>query len=262
MTAATKTIHINRPAADSYAFLADPATMPQWAIHNVRAIHPLGGGRWEMDTPRGNATLIPHYEKHNFILDHEFLDAGEGRWQVTARVVPTGPSESVYIITLPKPDALPSEAFEAGMRLMEDELAALKACIEALPKTPPSPTTLVEALYEAFRRRDMPAIFALFSPDIEIEQSTDLPWGGTYRGHDGARQFFGKLGSHINSTLALDRLVSAGDHVAAIGWTEGKVNATGARYRVPIVHLWQIRGSHIVRGEFFIDHPKMMEALA
>jgi hypothetical protein len=34
-------------------------------------------------------------------------------------------------MTLPKPDSMPAEAFEAGMRRMDDELAALKACIES-----------------------------------------------------------------------------------------------------------------------------------
>ena len=34
-------------------------------------------------------------------------------------------------MTLPKPGTMPTEAFGAGMRLMDDELAALKACIES-----------------------------------------------------------------------------------------------------------------------------------
>src|SRR5579862_9265231 len=93
----TKYIQIERPAADAFAFLSDPATMPEWAIHNVKAIRPLGDGRWEMDTPRGNGALVPHYQKENGILDHEFLDAGEGRWWVPARVVPVGTSASAYI---------------------------------------------------------------------------------------------------------------------------------------------------------------------
>jgi uncharacterized protein len=124
-----------------------------------------------------------------------------------------------------------------------------------------APTRIVEALYEGFRRGNLPAIFGLLSPDVEIVQSDQLPWGGCYRGHEGARRFFGQLGSCINSTLAIDRLIDSGDHVAATGWTEGMVNATGAAYRVPIVHLWQIRDGRITRGQLFIDHPKMLKAL-
>lgn len=126
----TKHVQIGRPARDTFAFVADPATMPRWAIHNVSAIRPLGDGRWEMDTPRGRAMLVPCYDAATGILDHDFVDAGEGRWHVTARVVPAGVAESVYIITLTKPEAMPAETFEHGMRLMDDELAALKACVE------------------------------------------------------------------------------------------------------------------------------------
>lgn len=124
-----------------------------------------------------------------------------------------------------------------------------------------APIQIVEALYEGFRRRDLPAIFGLLSPDVELVQSDNLPWGGCYRGHEEARRFFGQLGSHINSTLAIDRLIDSGDHVAAIGWTDGTVNATGAAYHVPIVHLWRVRDGRIVRAQFFIDHPKMLKAL-
>jgi hypothetical protein len=128
----TKSVQIERPVADAYTFLADPATMPKWAIHNVRSIKPVGNGRWEMDTPRGKGFLIPHYQKPNGILDHDFIDAGEGFWSVTARAVPIADSTSVYMITLTKPDAMPMEAFEGGMKLMDEELTALKACVEAL----------------------------------------------------------------------------------------------------------------------------------
>jgi ketosteroid isomerase-like protein len=109
---------------------------------------------------------------------------------------------------------MPADAFEAGMRLMDDELAALKACIE--PRMiGAAPTEIVEALYEAFRRRDLTTIFGLLSPDVEIVQSDQLPWGGCYHGHEGARRFFAQLGSHIDSTVAIDRMIDSGDHVAA-----------------------------------------------
>lgn len=128
----TKSIQIDRPAGVAYAFLADPATMPRWAIHNVKSIKPDGDGRWEMDTPRGKGFLVPHYAELNGILDHEFVDAAEGRWKVSARVVPVAESASVYMITLTRPEGMPAAAFEMGMNLMDDELAALKSCVEAL----------------------------------------------------------------------------------------------------------------------------------
>jgi uncharacterized protein len=124
-----------------------------------------------------------------------------------------------------------------------------------------NPPQIVQELYDAFARRDLPKVFSLLSPDIEIVQSKELPWGGSYRGHDGASQFFAKLGSHINSALDIERLIDAEDHVVAIGWTHGTVNATGASYRVPIAHVWRVRDGLVIQTQFFIDNPNMLEAL-
>jgi hypothetical protein len=120
---------------------------------------------------------------------------------------------------------------------------------------------IIQDLYDAFARRDLPKAFSLLSPDVEIVQSAELPWGGVYQGHDGARQFFGKLTANIQSTLEIERFVSAADHVVAIGWTRGTVNATGATYDVPIAHIWTVRDNLIVEARFYIDHPTMFKAL-
>jgi ketosteroid isomerase-like protein len=123
------------------------------------------------------------------------------------------------------------------------------------------PMQTVQELYDAFARRDFLEVFGLLSPDIEILQSQELPWGGLYRGHDGARQLFAKLGSHINSTLDIERLIDAEEHVVAIGWTHGTVNATGASYRVPFAHVWRVRDGLVIQTQFFIDNQNMLEAL-
>ena len=127
--------------------------------------------------------------------------------------------------------------------------------------TPRAVADVVNDIYAAFARRDMARVFSLFSPEIEIVQSTQLPWGDVYRGHDGAREFMGKLTRRINSTVVVERLIIAGDRVVAMGWTRGTVNATGASYDVPIAHVWQIRDGAAVRVEFYIDHPTMLAAL-
>jgi ketosteroid isomerase-like protein len=168
---------------------------------------------------------------------------------------------SVYIITLNKLEGMPYDAYASGMRLLDDELAALKACIEAVPEQPPAPTCIVEGLYEGFRKRDMPKVFSLLSPDVEILQSEELPWEGRYYGHDDATAFFGKLGANLNSTLAIERIISAGESVVAVGGTEGTAKATSAQYRVPVAHVFTVRNGTIAQGEFYIDHPKMLEAL-
>jgi ketosteroid isomerase-like protein len=123
------------------------------------------------------------------------------------------------------------------------------------------PAEVVRGVYEAFGRRDTGSVFGLLSREVEIVQSDELPWGGFYRGHEGARQFFGKLGAAIDSALDVERLICAGDHVAAVGWTHGTVKANGVAYRVPISHVWKVRDGLVTEVRFFIDHPAMLAAL-
>jgi hypothetical protein len=64
------------------------------------------------------------------ILDHEFIDAQEGRWEVPTRVVPAG-GGSVFMMTLANPPAMTEQEFLAGMKLLDEELATLKRLLEA-----------------------------------------------------------------------------------------------------------------------------------
>jgi ketosteroid isomerase-like protein len=125
-----------------------------------------------------------------------------------------------------------------------------------------SSVEVVQAIYEAFGRRDIAKAFALLHPDVVITQSDEVPWGGTYRGHEGAQRFFSALTKHLNSKVEMERLIRAGDHVVAIGWTQGTVNTTGATFRVPFAHVWRVANGLATDVHFHIDHPTMLPALA
>ncbi len=128
--------------------------------------------------------------------------------------------------------------------------------------TDPRPNAaLVHRIYAAFATRDIPGALALIAPDVEITQSTEVPWGGTYTGHEGALEFFGKLLTSITSAVTLDHLVDAGDTVVAIGWTRGTVNATNSTFDVPIAHAWTFRDGLAVRVAFYVDNPTFHRAL-
>ena len=129
-TSVTLSVQIACPAAEAYRFIADPATMPQWAIHNFKSIRPVGQNEWEIQTPRGAGRLVPHYDQASGILDHEFIDPKEGSWQVSARIVPAGAKDSVYMITLVKPPSMADEVFRRGMPLVEEELQTMRRILE------------------------------------------------------------------------------------------------------------------------------------
>ena len=120
---------------------------------------------------------------------------------------------------------------------------------------------LVERVYQAFRRRDFPEIFRCCVPDVEVLQSAELPWGGVYRGHEEVMRYFSTLTRHISSSVVLDRMIDAGDHIVAIGRTRGTVLASGRRFDVPAVHVWHVRDGLIAKFHPYLDTPAMQAVL-
>jgi ketosteroid isomerase-like protein len=120
---------------------------------------------------------------------------------------------------------------------------------------------LVSEVYAAYARGDVAAVFALLHQDVEIRQTELVPWGGHYRGHAGAREFFGRLVAAAESTLSVERLIDAGDHVAAIGRTRGHIRASGAAFDAAVVHVWTVRDARLAGLEVYIDTPPMRAAL-
>lgn len=120
---------------------------------------------------------------------------------------------------------------------------------------------LVRGIYESLKKRDVPKVLGLFMADIEITQSEEVPWGGRYRGHEGAMQFFANLAQAVTSTVTLQQCIDAGERVVAVGRTEGTVNATGKPFDVPIAHVWVVRDGKVTGVWFCIDNPTMRAAL-
>lgn len=124
------------------------------------------------------------------------------------------------------------------------------------------PIALVRQGYEAYARRDYPAVFALLSPDIEIVQTSLLPWGGCYRGPAEAGDFFRQLNEHIESLVEPQEFVSAGGQVAVLGRITGRVRANEIEFDLRIVHIWTVRDDRLARFEAYINTPEMLRALS
>lgn len=127
--------------------------------------------------------------------------------------------------------------------------------------TPDDNLTTIRRVYDAFRTRDTAVMQEVFAPDIKIWQSPEVPWGGSYEGHDGAFTFFLKLLEHISSQVTTESLFAAGDHVVQTGRTRGKVLANGASFDIPEAHVWELRDGKVVAYKVYIDTPAMLDAL-
>jgi uncharacterized protein len=120
---------------------------------------------------------------------------------------------------------------------------------------------IISDLYAAFARRDLAALFQWIDPQIEITQTPELPWGGTFQGQQGLMSFAGKLLESVDSQVEMEELVGAGDSVVAIGHTRGRVRANQREFDVRAVHVWTLKNGKAIRFEAYIDTPKMLEAL-
>jgi ketosteroid isomerase-like protein len=121
---------------------------------------------------------------------------------------------------------------------------------------------VVREIYDAFARRDGATILGRLHADVEFHQTELLPWGGRFRGHDGAREFFERLRDAIESAVTVDRFIEAGDHVAVTGRTRGHTRSGGTAFDVAIVHVWTVRDGRVSRFEAYIETPAMLAALA
>jgi hypothetical protein len=125
----TKTVNIKANTDKVWDYVNDLSKWAEWAIHNVNSVKQGDNGFWLMDGPRGTSKVKIKSDKTTGILDHEFIDPGEGHWSVPCRVV-AGSLGSHFMITFTKPEQMPDEAFEMGMKLLDEELLKLKEVLE------------------------------------------------------------------------------------------------------------------------------------
>src|SRR5579883_2339289 len=128
--AITKQVSIDRDVSSVFAFVANLANWPRFAIVNVKSVSKRPGEDWwDMITPRGAARLRIRPVASLGILDHDFVDP-QASWTVPARVVPNG-AEAELSMTLFQPPGLTDEECDAQMKLMDVELVRLEEILEA-----------------------------------------------------------------------------------------------------------------------------------
>jgi ketosteroid isomerase-like protein len=122
---------------------------------------------------------------------------------------------------------------------------------------------LVERAWEAFGRRDIENATQIAGPNSEITAPESLPWGGTYRGQDGFREFTQKLLEHFSQFSAKPEKVLGADddHVVVVARVTAKTNS-GNDFEGRVVWLYRLREGKIVTAEANTDTAKILEALA
>jgi ketosteroid isomerase-like protein len=120
----------------------------------------------------------------------------------------------------------------------------------------------VKRVYDAYATRDVDGLLAPLHDDFEISQTDELPWGGRYKGRDGMMEYVKNITTIVESTLVVEEMFEAGDHVIVIGRATGTVKSSGKQYDVRLVDVCQVREGKVLSINIYIDTPATLEALA
>jgi uncharacterized protein len=122
---------------------------------------------------------------------------------------------------------------------------------------------LVEGVYGAFGRGDVPAVLGAFADDIEWFEAEGMPYGGLHRGGDAvAQNVFGPITADVEGfAVTPEEVIGSGATVAAVVRYTGTGKATGKALDEPAVHVWEIRDGKLARFRQFIDTVKFAEVV-
>jgi hypothetical protein len=127
----TRTVTIDRPAAEVHAFLSDATNWPSWATVNILAVEPGDDPDWwRITTPDGSADFRLRSDAATGVVDHDFRDESMEVATVPARVLANGRGAD-FLMTVTQPTEVDDSLFEELMRSVETELATLKEVLEA-----------------------------------------------------------------------------------------------------------------------------------
>jgi ketosteroid isomerase-like protein len=115
----------------------------------------------------------------------------------------------------------------------------------------------VGAIYRALGDGDVPAVLALFAPDIAWRISGRNPLSGAYTGHDEVLGFFQAIGERSNGTFTLDVLdLLEGDANVVVALVTEHAERNGARLADAAVHLWRVEAGRAASFQGFTsdDH--------
>jgi uncharacterized protein len=117
-------------------------------------------------------------------------------------------------------------------------------------------TKLIQDLYAAFGRGDIPYILERFASDIELNgpDAPDLPYRGAYLGRKGAQQYFERIAGALEVTAFEPKTyVASGDEVMAAGSWSGKARATGKSFRTPWAMHFVVKDGQVTYGRVYED---------
>jgi hypothetical protein len=121
---------------------------------------------------------------------------------------------------------------------------------------------VVQNSWDAFARGDVDAVVESIAPTAETRVPESVPWGGTYVGPDGFRDFIYKLDQAFEQFKATPEKVLGADdnHVIVIAKTKGRIKG-GGTLEGRNVWVYQLRDGMIADAESWGDTAQVLQAL-
>ena len=121
---------------------------------------------------------------------------------------------------------------------------------------------VVQGAWDAFGRGDIDGVLGSIAPTAETRVPDSLPWGGTYVGPDGFREFLAKLTQAFDGFKATPEKVLGADdnHVVVVARTRGRVKG-GGTVEGSNVWVYPLRDGLIADAESWGDTAQVLEAL-
>jgi ketosteroid isomerase-like protein len=117
---------------------------------------------------------------------------------------------------------------------------------------------VVRRLFDAVERRDLETVLDCYDADVEIVEAASLPYGGTYRGHEGARRhaagfvsIWGPLQTPAEHRLDAEFCDGPGDTVVALFRHRAFNPITDERFDEPELSVYEVRDGKVVRSQMF-----------
>lgn len=118
---------------------------------------------------------------------------------------------------------------------------------------------IVQAVYDAGARGDLPALLAHVDPDFVGYESDALPYAGVYRGLEGFGQLLERIFRLFRVDIRADEFVDAGDYVVALVKGQFIPQDGGAPIPVDIAERWTVRNHKVVEVRPYYWNPKPIE---
>ncbi len=117
-------------------------------------------------------------------------------------------------------------------------------------------TAIVQQIYEAFGRGDVPAILGMVAGEVDWEfvASPGVAYSGKRRNHAEVAAFFADVGKSDQIHAFEPReFIDAGSDVTVLGWEKSTAIDTSEDFETEWVHLFTIKNGKVTRWRGFFN---------